>query len=149
MKWIASVLSLIVSLVVGTSAHGTSSETAGFGDLEIVAVGFKSGDGKVQIALYQAEEGRPFEGGPFRQASVAIEKRKSTWVFERIPFGEYGVKIYHDENGNGELDTNFLGVPKEAYGFSNNARGTFGPPKDEKIKFSLRDARMRMEIMVK
>jgi uncharacterized protein (DUF2141 family) len=42
-----------------------------------------------------------------------------------------------------------MGIPKEAYGFSNNARGTFGPPKDEKVRFSFREAIVRMEITVK
>jgi len=42
--------------------------------------------------------------------------------------GQYAIKVFHDENANGELDINFLGIPKESYGFSNHARGRFGPP---------------------
>ena len=45
-----------------------------------------------------------------------------------LPFGNYALSIYHDKNDNYELDTNLLGIPKEPYGFSNNARGSFGPP---------------------
>ena len=43
----------------------------------------------------------------------------------------------HDENGNGELDANFVGIPKEPWGFSNNAKGKFGPPKWEDVQFSI------------
>src|SRR5690606_32329089 len=44
------------------------------------------------------------------------------------PGKKYAVKAFHDVNGNKELDTNLFGVPTEPYGFSNNARGVFGPP---------------------
>lgn len=51
--------------------------------------------------------------------------------------GEYAISIFHDLNDNGELDKNFMGIPTEPYGFSNNARGSFGPPKFVDAKFSL------------
>ena len=47
------------------------------------------------------------------------------------------MKLFHDENENGELDTGFLGIPKEDYAFSNNASGVFGPPSYDKAKFEL------------
>ncbi|UTW63559.1 DUF2141 domain-containing protein [bacterium SCSIO 12741] len=51
--------------------------------------------------------------------------------------GKYGVTAYHDVNGNEELDTNFLGVPTEPYGFSNDARGTLGKPDYQDVLFDL------------
>lgn len=60
-------------------------------------------------------------------------------VFEGIPEGVYAVSIIHDENENGELDSNFFGIPKEGFGFSNDAMGTFGPPSFEKASFNLKD----------
>ena len=44
---------------------------------------------------------------------------------------------YHDENGNGKLDTNFLGIPSEGVAASNDAKGTMGPPSYEKAKFAV------------
>lgn len=58
-------------------------------------------------------------------------------VFEGVPQGVYAVSIIHDENENGELDSNFFGIPKEGFGFSNDAMGTFGPPSFEKASFKL------------
>ena len=55
--------------------------------------------------------------------------------FANLPFGEYSVSAYHDENANKELDTNWLGIPKEGTGASNNAKGKMGPPKYEDAKF--------------
>ena len=56
-------------------------------------------------------------------------------VIHDLPAGEYAIASYHDENGNGKLDTNALGLPEEGYGFSNDARGMFGPPKFSEAVF--------------
>lgn len=58
-------------------------------------------------------------------------KISENWViytFEGLKAGIYAISIFHDENDNGKLDTNFIGIPTEPYGFSNNAKGMFGPP---------------------
>jgi uncharacterized protein (DUF2141 family) len=49
--------------------------------------------------------------------------------FKDLPPGEYAAVAFQDVNGNGKLDKNFLGIPREPYGFSNSARGSAGPPK--------------------
>ena len=58
-------------------------------------------------------------------------------TFENIPEGTYAVSIFHDENNNDKLDSNFIGIPKEDYGCSNNAKGFMGPPKWKDAKFEL------------
>ncbi len=58
--------------------------------------------------------------------------------FEEVLDGEYAVKVFHDVNNNGKLDTNWMGVPKEPYGFSNDAMGTFGPPSWEQARFTVK-----------
>ena len=60
-------------------------------------------------------------------------------VFENIPVGAYAISIIHDENENGELDSNLFGIPNEGFGFSNDAMGTFGPPSFEKASFNLKE----------
>ena len=54
-----------------------------------------------------------------------------------LPAGSYGARIMHDINDNGELDANFVGIPSEPWGFSNNATGSFGPPKWQDVQFEL------------
>jgi len=49
-------------------------------------------------------------------------------MFQGLGAGRYAVAVYQDENRNGKLDKNFLGMPTEPYGFSNDARGSMGPP---------------------
>lgn len=58
---------------------------------------------------------------------IPIKDNKAS-VTVQIPSGMYGISAFHDENSNQELDVNFFGAPTEAYGFSNNARGTFSKP---------------------
>jgi len=55
--------------------------------------------------------------------------------FPGLAEGDYAVKVFHDVNENGVLDTSWMGLPKEPYGFSNNAMGTFGPPSFDQSKF--------------
>ena len=70
-----------------------------------------------------------------------------TYTFKEIPKGEYAVAVFHDKNSNEKMDVNFLGIPKEAYGCSNNAKGFMGPPKYEDAKFLLTANRiLRIEI---
>ena len=58
-----------------------------------------------------------------------ITNNKCTIIFEDLKAGTYAIRCFHDENNNGELDTNFIGIPKEGFGFSNDAFGKFGPKK--------------------
>lgn len=62
------------------------------------------------------------------------------FTFSNLKSGKYAVAVYHDENSNEKIDTNIWGVPEELYGFSNNVRGTFGPPSLEKQLFELHGA---------
>ncbi len=60
--------------------------------------------------------------------------------------GEYAISVFHDLNGNQELDKNWMGIPTEPYGFSNNARGKFGPPTYNQCKVKIIDGTTRLTI---
>lgn len=59
---------------------------------------------------------------------VAAAAGAVTVDFTGVAPGDYAIKVYHDENMNGRMDKNFLGLPTEGYAFSNRARARFGPP---------------------
>ena len=63
-----------------------------------------------------------------------------------MDLGTYAVKLFHDANDNGRLDTNWIGIPKERFGFSNNAMGRFGPPDFDAVRFALDGPRLELEI---
>lgn len=98
-----------------------------------------SNNGKMFIALYNSETG--FLEKSYKGTKSKIENKTCSVTFEDIPKGVYAVSIFHDENDNGKMDTNFFGIPSEDYGCSNDATGFMGPPKWEDAKFNLKENR--------
>lgn len=118
----SSIVFWVVSLD-SSSAHQAQSL-----DRLIVEVsGVHPGRGVVRATLWR-EEATFLKGHSFQHASSEATSESVRMVFEGIPAGRYAVSAYQDENNNGRLDTGFMGKPKEPYGFSNEARGTFEPP---------------------
>jgi uncharacterized protein (DUF2141 family) len=106
--------------------------------------------GSIQISLFANSDGFPDDWEKaFTSKSVAVTDNLKEIRLEDIPFGTYGIALIHDENENFELDTNFFGVPKEGYGFSNNARGRFGPPDYSDTEFTLETERLVLQIEMK
>jgi uncharacterized protein (DUF2141 family) len=104
------------------------------GTLKLVITGFKSDTGKAMVALCDSKAN--YDGPQsFRSVKAEIVNGKVELSFDSLAYGEYAVKVYHDENENGRLDTKAFGIPKEAYGFSNNVKNKFGPTKYEAAKF--------------
>lgn len=109
--------------------------------------GFKKAKGEVRIAVFDSKES--YTKDPVYAVVIPVEKLECTWEVTDLPYGEYAIAVYHDVNVNGKLDTNFLGIPKERYGFSNNARGRFGPAKWKDAKFSVDGATTEATIRIK
>jgi len=106
--------------------------------LTVEVEGFSSNQGLLRLALFRSPEGWPRDPAKaVTTASVAISLPLTKVVLEGIEPGTYAVSVFQDENSNGKLDRNFLGIPSEPYGFSNDARASFGPPKFDKASFSL------------
>ena len=126
-----------------TNVDGTS------GDLTLILTGFENEKGEVRIALNDSEENYDSRVEAYRGVNTKITNKQAIWVFEQLPYGEYAIKVYHDEDNDEELDKNFLGIPTEDYGFSNNARGSFGPAKWEDAKFIFNTTKDTITIIVK
>ena len=107
---------------------GFTSVLAHAADLTITVKGVRSADGAIFLAVYDSD--KSFMKVPQAKTTRRIDAGKGDLkiVIHDLPAGKYAIAGYHDENGNGKLDTNALGIPEEGYGFSNDARGTFGPP---------------------
>jgi uncharacterized protein (DUF2141 family) len=98
------------------------------GNLTVIVTGASSTCGTICIALYADEEQWENRKPEVRTAVVPVQKGPTMHVFQNIPFGTYAIKAFHDANDNMQLDKDTIGKPAEAYGFSRNARGRFGPP---------------------
>lgn len=106
-------------------------------DITVKVNNLDNNKGKVFIAIYDSEDS--FLGNQFKGTISDINENSCEVVFENIPQGIYAISLFHDKNDNGKMDSNFLGIPKEDYGCSNNATGFMGPPKWEDAKFEVKD----------
>jgi uncharacterized protein (DUF2141 family) len=98
--------------------------------IHVEILNIKNSTGKVACALFKSSVGFPTEFLRYSTNLMATEilKSEASCNFEDIPRGTYAIAVVHDENMNGKLDTNFLGIPTEGYAFSNDAKGLLGPP---------------------
>ena len=117
----ACALSTLSALIVPTVALA--------GDLTIEVSGITPDRGKIYIAVYDRAESFPTAGRQLVGQVLDPTAGHLTAHFKDLPAGQYAAVAFQDSNGNGKLDKNFVGIPKEPYGFSNAARGSAGPPK--------------------
>ena len=112
-------------------AISTGSALAQY-NLTISFTNIEKAKGQLMVMLGD-EDGEDIEG-----FIVPVTKKGTvTHTISDLKPGKYTVKVYHDIDKNEELNANTFGIPKEPYGFSNDARGTFGPPDVEDQLFAV------------
>lgn len=105
------------------------------GTLQVQVTGLRNNLGVVNMSLFKGEKGFPSEDSKaLKKAAAAINNQTCTIVFRDIPQGEYAIAMMHDENDNKKMDFK-MGIPKEGYGASNDAKAMFGPPKYKDTMF--------------
>lgn len=116
--------------------------------LEITVTNINQPDGTMFITIFKNPDNWLGEEA-FRDLRFPVTSQEdSTFVIEDIPPGTYAVSIFHDLNGNLDIDTNFIGIPKEPYGFSGEV-GKFGPPKFDKASVVLEAGTTQLSIELK
>jgi uncharacterized protein (DUF2141 family) len=136
--WLAVMLVLVGAAAAwGEEKVGAAADTlAAWAPIRVEVTGLRNDSGVVKMALYASREGFPSkpEKAMFRLDAKVVAGR-AAGEFSSVPEGEYAVAVIHDENQNGRFDTNFLGMPREGVGVSNNAKGKMGPPAYEDARF--------------
>lgn len=143
---------IILFLILISVLHPLQSfaeETKQKTKLVIKFSGMTSSNGNIKVAICNSEQNYKDHRSPFIGKDVPIKNNIAVVEIEDLPSGEYAVKAFHDEDANDDLNTNFLGIPIEDYGFSNNARGIFGPPSWNEAKFNLSTETRVIEIIIK
>ncbi len=116
-------------------------------DLVIHLQGFENSKGVAKVGVCNSQENfkdaTPFKGYNFKIINNKADQKIT------LPYGEYAIKVYHDENSNNELDTMMFGIPSEDYGFSNDARGSVGPPEYKDALLILDSPKKEITINVK
>ncbi len=131
---------LIVLVISPALGLGNDLETpkVQFGTLEVRIIGLRNDKGTVHLGLFNTKEGFSKRGMEFRKMTVKPASEIAIAEFTELPFGEYAVAMYHDENDNDRHNKGLILIMMEKYGFSNDAKpGLKGPPEFEKAKFFL------------
>lgn len=113
------------------------ASAANAADLTIEWTGLRSQAGEVRIAIWDSAETFQKDAQVFAAIRVRARAGAQRVTLTGLPEGSYAIAAFHDENQNGKLDTNLIGIPTEATAFSNNAAANFGPPKFEAAKLVL------------
>lgn len=102
--------------------------------IEVDITNFRNDKGVCRSCIFNSESSFSKEQ-PLVCVTSAVSDKKAKAVFSNVPDGTYALFVIHDANGNGKMDTNFLGIPKEGYGASKNKLPFAAAPKFEANKF--------------
>lgn len=131
--------------IQATEGACTRTSTA----IDVRVQGVRSDRGNIMFVLYGDNPDDFLVKGKkiFKQHFAA--KRGTVAFCVIVPkTGAYAASVYHDENGNKKLDRNWIGIPAEGAGFSNNPALLLGPPSHAQAAFQVSNGRTRVEIQL-
>lgn len=128
---------VLLPLMVG--GLGTLEAQAGEASLSLTIEGIAPVEGQIAVAVFATAEGYKSGKNPIANQMVSVDADTVSVSFTGLESGACAIKIFHDVNGNGDLDTNLLGFPTEPFGFSNGAKARFGPPGFDAARFDLEE----------
>ena len=130
------VLLFVCAMCMPMGAHSSAQQKPDSGcTLRIHVDGLRNSIGVVGAAIFKSADGWPENMSKAMHhwpTPIASGAHQATAVWENLPPGDYGVVAIHDENKNHKLDRNFLGIPKEGFGFANNPHVGFSAPSYDK-----------------
>ncbi len=115
---------------------GAAVPAADAAELLITVENIRSASGHIRIAVCTSAAEWPDKSSRDHDQKQPARRGSVTFRYE-LPPGDYAATTYHDENDNGRFDTNFLGLPEEGYGFSNNVRPFLAAPSFDAARFHL------------
>ncbi len=142
---------MIMALLLAPMIAYGENPTAAQGVLEIKITNIENGNGTLYIAILNSAKDWLKSGAkskPFRDITQPVSSTDDLLIsVEGLPPGKYAVSLFQDLNGNSKMDKNFIGYPKEPFGFS-APMGKFGPPKFDEaaIEFSGENASVEVEL---
>jgi len=135
----------LLILITAVSIHWSALTQQEQCNLKVKVHNIQDVKGSLKLAIYDRED--HFLKDAVTWGDTLIIDNIASFTFYDLKEGTYAVSIFHDENDNGKLDANFIGIPSEPYAFSNNAKGKFGPPSFEDCQIEVK--RGEKEITIK
>lgn len=125
-------------LLIAAAAGGfaASAPAARAAELAVTVEDVRSADGALLVSVVRGAGGFDGEDEPVARVMVRPTVPAAKFSLD-LPPGTYGIRMFHDLDEDGDLNTNLIGIPSEPWAFSNNAVGSFGPPKWGKVRFEV------------
>ena len=123
-------------LLLFIALFNTSNAVETF-DLKVTVTNVKTLKGTVEIGIFNNANTFLEKGKEYKINSKVVTNNTVEFTFKDVPKGDYAISIYHDVNADKECNMNFIGIPKEPYGFSNNFRPKFVKPTFNDCKIEL------------
>ena len=127
-----NIIFLYLALFTGMFSNDNPELTVNISNIKLLK-------GEIIIGVFNTDVGFLKEGVAIKNYTIKVTKETETLVIKDLPKGEYAISLYHDENSDKVCNRNFIGIPKEGYGFSNNIKPKFSAPSYADCKFSLLD----------
>ena len=147
---IIAALSVALFLTVAPAlSMPLEAQTTASTNLTVHVTGARNAKGKIRVAVFHDGKGFPNDASQAvrtHAADIDPQTLSAQVAFADLPAGVYAVSVFHDENLNQKLDKNFMGVPKEGYGASNNPKKKMGPPNFDETKFQLGGTEQSVEV---
>ena len=141
---VCQVAALAMMALVPTAAVAQTAS------VEVTVEGLRSDQGQLLVLVFLRDDGFPSKtNGSARQMKVVLDATTASFRIDDLPVGPAAISLVHDEDGDGELDTNLLGIPKEGLGTSNNPRPRSGPPRYEDAVMDLTEGKQTASITVR
>ena len=125
----------------------TYATTAAQGEVNITVRNIRKITGSLMVGLFDSD--RDFPKKAVVGKVVTVTGDSLTLIFKDLKPAWYAISVIHDENNNGKLDTNIFGIPKEGFGFGNNAIGRFGPPSFKNARICIDDHPVKTVLSLK
>ena len=106
-------------------------------NVSLTISGIESVEGTINIGLFNDEDNFPKSGGEIQVYTIKVNGLEESIVMDKLTAGDYAISLYHDRNADKVCNRNFIGIPKEGYGFSNNFKPLFRAPRFEDCLFTV------------
>lgn len=131
-KYFINILFLV--LLVGSFHMDLSAQNY---SLTLIVEGVQQVKGKMQVGLFNRDDDFLETGSEYKVAAVPVDSTSIIVSFNNLPIGKYAISLYHDLDSSGEINKNFIGIPLEPYGISNDAWHRLSAPKWEEASFTM------------
>lgn len=127
---------IIVQAVLGLVTLTLTNHLFG-ATLTLSITNIPNSTGSIMVEILPSEAAFKKEAPAVASMILPARAPEVSLTLDALAEGEYGIRVMQDLNSDGKLNANMVGMPKEPWGFSNNATGAFGPPKWKGVKFQL------------